>query len=89
MQTATAHVLTALYSLCHGIALTDREVEAIMTSGHDLTPDTWQRTGRPFRQHGTRISTPVLPPMSFAGFARARSVVHRAIRNCNSRNARS
>ena len=45
MQTATAHVLTALYSLCHGIALTDREVEAIATSGHDLTPETWQRTG--------------------------------------------
>ena len=45
MQTATAHVLTALYSLCHGIALTDREVEAIATCGHDLTPETWQRTG--------------------------------------------
>ena len=45
MQTATAHVLTALYSLCHGIALTDREVEAIATSGHDLSPETWQRTG--------------------------------------------
>ena len=49
MQTATAHVLTALYSLCHGIALTDTEVEAIATSGHDLTPETWQRTGPALR----------------------------------------
>lgn len=45
MQTATDHVLTALYSLCHGIALTDTEVEAITTSGHDLSTETWRRTG--------------------------------------------
>ena len=44
METATFHLLTALYALCHGVALTDEDIEARERDGACLSPEYWSET---------------------------------------------
>ena len=57
---ATAHLLTALYALCHRVGLTAEDVSEIERRGARLTPEVWRETRRLLRNadqgvDGTRL----------------------------------
>ena len=67
MELATAHVLTALYALCHRFALTPEEVELLNERGAALTPPVWRET-RDTLKLADQASGPVSVELGFMPF---------------------
>ena len=67
MELATAHVLTALYALCHRFALTPDEVELLDERGAALTPAVWRET-RDTLKLADQASGPVSVELGFMPF---------------------